>query len=127
MTGYEPWPVERGFDTSGDDTHPPRPFSPSRVGSEAPRGYDHQISAGGEPTARYMIVRHNLWYMDPAGHVDVKTTLQGSVGFLTETSAAISMRIGRFDKPWWSFTPELADYIGARRAYWGSVQLAHSF
>jgi hypothetical protein len=83
------------------------------VGSEAPRGYDHQISAGGEPTARYMIARHNLWYMDPAGHVDVKTTLQGSVGFLTETSAAISMRIGRFDTPWWSFTPELADYIAA--------------
>jgi hypothetical protein len=83
------------------------------VGSDAPQGYDHQISAGGEPTARYMIARHNLWYADPTGRVDVKTTVQGSVGFLTETSAAVSMRIGRFDTPWWSFAPELADYIAA--------------
>jgi hypothetical protein len=83
------------------------------VGSDEPQGYDHQISAGGEPTARYLIARHNLWYADPTGHVDVKTTVQGSVGFLTETSAAVSMRIGRFDTPWWSFAPELADYIAA--------------
>jgi hypothetical protein len=83
------------------------------VGSEKPQGYDHQISAGGEPTARYMIARHNLWYADPTGRVDVKTTVAGSVGFLTETSAAISVRIGRFDTPWWTFAPELADYIAA--------------
>jgi hypothetical protein len=83
------------------------------VGTEEPQGYDHQISAGGEPTARYMIARHNLWYADPTGRVDVKTTVEGSVGFLTETSAAVSIRIGRFDTPWWSFAPELADYIAA--------------
>jgi hypothetical protein len=83
------------------------------VGSEKPRGYDHQISNGGEPTARYMLARHNLVYADPTGHIDVKTTFAGSVGFLTETSAAISMRIGRFDTPWWTFAPELADYIAA--------------
>jgi hypothetical protein len=83
------------------------------VGSEKPQGYDHQISAGGEPTARYMLARHKLVYADPAGRVDVKTTVEGSVGFLTETSAAISMRIGSFDTPWWTFSPELADYIAA--------------
>lgn len=83
------------------------------VGSEVPRGYDHQISAGGEPTARYSIARHHLWIADPTGHVDVKTTIEGSVGYLTQTSAAISMRIGRFDTPWWSFAPELADYMAA--------------
>jgi hypothetical protein len=83
------------------------------VGSEEPQGYDHQISAGGEPTARYMLARHKLVYADPTGHIDVKTTVEGSVGYLTETSAAVSMRIGRFDTPWWSFAPELADYIAA--------------
>lgn len=83
------------------------------VGSETAQGYDHQISAGGEPTARYTLARHELVYADPAGHIDVKTTVQGSVGFLTETSAAVSLRIGRFDTPWWSFTPELADYIAS--------------
>jgi len=83
------------------------------VGSEAPQGYDHQISAGGEPTVRYTIARHKLVYADPTSLVDVKTTVQGSVGFLTETSAAVSLRVGRFDTPWWSFAPELSDYIAA--------------
>lgn len=83
------------------------------VGSEAPRGYDHQISAGGEPTARYSLARQKLWIADPSGHVDVKTTVQGSVGFLTETSASISVRAGRFNSPWWAFAPELTDYMSA--------------
>jgi hypothetical protein len=83
------------------------------VGSEDPAGYSHQISAGGEPTARYTLARHSLWIANPNGTLDVKTTVQGSVGYLTETSAAISMRLGRFDSPWWSFTPELTDYIAA--------------
>lgn len=83
------------------------------VGSERPRGYDHQISAGGEPTARYTLARQNLWIADPNGLVDVKTTVQGSVGFLTETSAAISVRAGRFNSHWWEFAPELTDYMSA--------------
>lgn len=83
------------------------------VGSELPRGYDNQISAGGEPTARYTLARHHLLVANPAGTLDVKTTVQGSVGFLTETSAAISVRAGRFGSAWWSFAPELTDYIAA--------------
>ncbi|WP_157995508.1 lipid A deacylase LpxR family protein [Peristeroidobacter soli] len=83
------------------------------VGSEKPLGYDHQISAGGEPTARYTLARQKLWIADPTGHIDVKTTVQGSVGFLTETSASISVRAGRFNSPWWSFAPELTDYMSA--------------
>lgn len=83
------------------------------VGSESPRGYDHQISAGGEPTARYTLARQKLWIADPSGHVDVKTTVQGSVGFLTETSASISLRAGNFNSPWWGFAPELTDYMSA--------------
>lgn len=83
------------------------------VGSQKPLGYDHQISAGGEPTARYTLARQKLWIADPSGHIDVKTTVEGSVGFLTETSASISMRAGRFNSPWWSFAPELTDYMAA--------------
>lgn len=83
------------------------------VGSESPRGYDHQISAGGEPTARYTLARQELWIADPSGHIDVKTTVQGSVGFLTEASASISVRAGRFNSPWWGFAPELTDYMSA--------------
>jgi hypothetical protein len=83
------------------------------VGSERPEGYDNQISAGGEPTARYTLARQKLVIANPTGTVDVKTTLQGSVGYLTEASAAVSVRVGRFDTPWWSFAPELTDYIAA--------------
>ncbi|HEX7116637.1 MAG TPA: lipid A deacylase LpxR family protein, partial [Steroidobacter sp.] len=83
------------------------------VGSESPQGYDHQISAGGEPTARYSVARQQLWIADPTGHLDVKTTLQASVGYLTETSAAVTARIGRFNTPWWSFAPELTDYMAS--------------
>jgi hypothetical protein len=83
------------------------------VGSERPRGYDHQISAGGEPTARYTLARHKRWIANPSSTMDVKTTVQGSVGYLTEASAAVTVRIGRFAAPWWSFAPELTDYIVA--------------
>jgi hypothetical protein len=81
------------------------------MGTERPRGYDNQISAGGEPTARYSLARHRLLIADPSGALDVKTTVQGSIGYLTEASAAISMRVGRFNTSWWSFAPELTDYI----------------
>ena len=83
------------------------------VGSENPKGYDHQVSSGGEPTARYTLARHYLLVADPSGMIDVKATVQGSVGYLTETSAAVTMRFGRFDTPWWGFAPELTDYIAA--------------
>jgi hypothetical protein len=83
------------------------------TGSDAPLGYDNQISAGGELTARYALARHHLLVANPSGTLDVKTTVQGSIGYLTEASASISMRVGRFDSPWWGFAPELTDYIGA--------------
>lgn len=83
------------------------------VGSERPRGYGHQISDGGEPTARYTLARHQLWIANPSATLDVKTTIQGSVGYLTEASGAISIRAGRFSTPWWSFAPELTDYAAA--------------
>jgi len=83
------------------------------VGSPNARGYDHQISAGGEPTARYTLARQYLWIANPSSTLDVKTTVQGSVGYLTESSVGISARVGRFASPWWSFTPEQSDYLGA--------------
>jgi len=83
------------------------------VGSPSAQGYDHQISAGGEPTARYTLARQYLWIANPSSTIDVKTTVQGSVGYLTESSVAIAARIGRFASPWWSFAPEQTEYLGA--------------
>ena len=78
-----------------------------------PRGYDNQISDGGEPTARYAIARHALLRSggtDRRGY-DLKLATEGSVGYLTEASAALGLRWGRIKSPWWSSTSEFADYI----------------
>jgi hypothetical protein len=85
-------------------------------GAQEPQGWDHQVSDGGEPTLRF--VRAEQWLLgsdDSPGTNDreTKLTLSGSVGFLTEASAAVSMRFGRIRSPWWTFNPELADYISA--------------
>jgi hypothetical protein len=81
-----------------------------------PAGWDHQVSEGGEPTARFVIAEQ--WLVDdgetPSGALrQTKLTLSGSAGYLTEAGAAISMRWGRIDTPWWSFNPELGDYSSA--------------
>jgi hypothetical protein len=86
------------------------------VGDERPRGWDHQISAGGEPTARY--VQAQQWLLndslgDRSSLPEVKLTVAGSAGFLTEGSVAVSARWGRLQSPWWSFAPELGDYTSA--------------
>ncbi|MET0659849.1 MAG: lipid A deacylase LpxR family protein [Steroidobacteraceae bacterium] len=81
----------------------------SLVGSDQARGYSHQISAGGEPTARYTLAYQQLLFANPGGTLDVKATLQGGVGYLTNASAALLLRYGLSGSPWWSSTPELAD------------------
>jgi hypothetical protein len=60
-----------------------------------------------------LVARQHLWIANPADTLDVKTTMQASVGYLTETSAAVSVRLGRFGTPWWTFAPELHDYIAS--------------
>jgi hypothetical protein len=78
----------------------------------APKGYGHQISDGGELTARYAIARHSLLL---SGHgsgtsYDVKLALEGSVGYLTEATVGLGLRWGQIGSPWWTSTSEYADY-----------------
>jgi hypothetical protein len=85
-------------------------------GGVVPNGWNHQISDGGEPTARFVVAEQ--WLLGDGGAAragvrQTKLTLAGSVGYLTEGSAAISMRWGRIQTPWWSFNPELGDYSPA--------------
>lgn len=85
-------------------------------GGVVPNGWSHQISDGGEPTARF--VHAGQWLLGDTeaaagGLRQVKLTLAGSAGYLTEASAAISMRWGQFHTPWWTFNPELGDYSTA--------------
>jgi hypothetical protein len=84
------------------------------VGSETPKGYRHQISAGGEPTARYFMSNSKLRLQRIAlgsGLLELKTTSEISVGYLTETSYAVSARMGSIGTPWWTFNPERVDYV----------------
>ncbi len=84
------------------------------VGSELPRGYDHQVSAGGEPTFRYVLGESKLRGQRLAfgsGLLETKTTAEMSVGYITEASYAISTRFGSIGSPWWSFNPERIDYM----------------
>jgi hypothetical protein len=81
---------------------------------ETPRGWDNQISDGGEPTVRATWARQALLgsrYGDGGGGRELKWRVEGSVGYLTEASVALSARWGTINTPWWSSAPERADYV----------------
>ncbi len=78
-------------------------------------GWDHQISDGGEITGRYVIARQA--YLATGSHsVELKSTVQASVGYLTETSWGLSLRTGKIISPWASFNPDLISY-GEKSTY----------
>lgn len=81
----------------------------ANVDSERPQGWKNQISEGGEPTARYSISRQRLMYKNDSG-LEIKSTIQGAVGYITEASWSLSLRAGKIHTPWVSFNPELTSY-----------------
>src|SRR5690606_28748372 len=79
------------------------------------RGWNHQISQGGELTARYAVARQqHMGFI--FNNVEMKSTLQASVGYLTEVSWSLSLRGGKYHTAWTSFNPDLASY-GERSTY----------
>jgi hypothetical protein len=84
------------------------------AGAYVPQGWAHQISAGGEPTARYSLARQSLLGRCPSAgrnDCDWKWTLAGSVGTVTEGGIALQVRWGRIASPWWAFSPEQSVYM----------------
>jgi hypothetical protein len=84
------------------------------IGSSEPMGYSHQISDGGEPTFRYAVRRQHLL---PVGSLrgrpfNVRYGLGASVGYVTEASAEIALRLGGARLPWWSAPPGFSEYAG---------------
>lgn len=79
------------------------------------QGWNNQISDGGELTGRYMIARQK-YFASFSKNIEVKSTAQASVGYLTEASWSLSMRSGKIHSPWSSFNPELASY-GEKSSY----------
>jgi hypothetical protein len=81
---------------------------------DEPQGWDHQISEGGEPTARYSLARLHLSSARGAsGHtqLQLKRSVALSAGYITEVNAAWTLRWGALHTPWWSFVPERAEYM----------------
>jgi hypothetical protein len=104
------------------------------TGSDRARGWEHQISDGGELTLRYQAAYHQYWATTtPSTHV--KTTYFASVGYLTEAGIALSTRSGRISSPDHRFNPELISYgervnetgtvpySGDESYFWGGVAL----
>lgn len=84
------------------------------IGADPPRGWNHQISDGGEPTARYSVARLGLRAARSSGrgtHFELKDSVAVSAGYLTEVNAALTLRWGSIHTPWWSFVPERAEYM----------------
>ena len=81
-------------------------------GSKEPRGYDHQISAGGEPTFMYAASRYRLLASGTVGGrrpYSVRAGFGGSIGYITEVNAEIAFRT---DGPWWESAFAASDYAG---------------
>jgi len=75
------------------------------TGSEKPKGFENQISDGIELTGRYAVSRHTL--LISATHLELNLIASASLGYLTEGSAGLSIRIGHIPKPGW---PSISDY-----------------
>ena len=84
------------------------------VGATKPQGWANQISAGGEPTARYGLSRsknHILHQGYRGMRTELRTSIEANVGFSTDAAVGMSWRWGRINTPWWSYNPHQAEYI----------------
>ncbi len=84
------------------------------TGSDDPEGWENQISDGGEPTARYTVLRQDRLYsirQNEFGDVDLKSSFGGSVGYVTQLQGGFNIRWGRLTTPSWSYSPDFAEYV----------------
>lgn len=81
----------------------------SVLDGDAPQGWRHQISQGGEPTLRYSLARQQLLSI-PTDKLELKHTQGISVGYITEASWGLSFRTGQLNSHWHNFHPEQASY-----------------
>ena len=79
------------------------------IDSQLAEGWEHQISDGGELTARYTLARQTLWQVSNP-RLEFKTSMMGSVGYITEVGYGASIRFGRIASRWQSYNPELTQY-----------------
>ncbi len=83
------WIHERMQDFPGDDP-------------QTPRGWDNQISDGGELTARYRLA--GQWLISCTREFDLQAHGEGNIGYYTNAGAGLSARFGKIISPWWNFS-----------------------
>lgn len=104
------------------------------IGLREPVGWEHQVSEGGELTARYSVARlSRQWGGLVAGApMEITQSWRASVGYLTQLSYGLATRRGLLNSPWWSYNPQIMDYAekslpvldGGHEHYgWGGVAL----
>ena len=99
------------------------------LGSDEPVGWENQISDGGELTARYSVAKQSLLHFDYHGdyNLEVSTTSQASIGYITQASWGLAARLGEFDTPWYSFRPQFNDYSEKTASLAGLKQPVEEF
>jgi len=73
------------------------------------RGWDQQISEGGELTARYQLAYHQKLAASP-DRPQLKASYFASLGYLSEVGVALSFRDGLISSPDHRFNPSLTTY-----------------
>lgn len=75
-----------------------------------PGGWHHQISHGGEPTARYRVGLQRLlagetangrYEPDARRWYDVTADVEANAGYYTNAAAGVRVRLGRIESPFW--------------------------
>jgi len=84
------------------------------LGSETPEGWQHQISSGGELTAKYSLGFQRAAYQRHYANglaQEINWTGKVDVGFNTGFGTGFNWRFGRINTPWWTFNPHQSEYI----------------
>lgn len=92
------------------------------IDATRPRGWDNQISEGGELTALWTLNRHQPLYERRWGEHGLQLigNLEAALGLSTHLGAGISLRWGQLRSAWWSFAPHQSEYVGFGSSYAGS-------
>ena len=90
------------------------------IGNDKLKGWDNQISNGGEPTLRYELAyQQNIVPLSDI--IELKHSIGGSFGYVTQANWGLSMRAGKINSPWWTDHPEL-DIYGESSGFSGPVK-----
>jgi len=93
-----------------------------------PQGWDHQISAGGEPTLRLRVADSRRFAQGPGW--DLAHGWEANLGFQTNAALGMSGRFGRLNSPFWSLPYDpinRGNFVPALRGdelyLWGAARL----